>query len=79
MTTKEKMLIGLIGIKELIAKQDVAVLAMFTRGMDAKDDGKVEDEIHELHELQKIEKALKDAIGNPLCDVSVTALVKEAK
>ena len=52
MTTKQKMFIGLIGLKELIAKKDVELLAGVHAAKD-RNDGMI-DEFEEFAKLQCI-------------------------
>ena len=61
MTTQEKILIGLLGLKELIAKKDVELTAKYLKRLKVTEE-EFTEEHHELIDLKSLAEKLTDSL-----------------
>lgn len=70
-TTKQKLLLGIHAIKEIIAKQDAEISAMMIDGERTED---LQDEFEDKIRLEKIIDEIHWALGLPIVETDIFVL-----
>lgn len=74
MDIRQKLMIGIIGLKEIVAKRDAEIAVEMFAGNDPMHSAETNELFVENRKVNELIEAMNDLMDNPIVDISIEAL-----